>query len=87
MRLCASVTKDFVYDEREELVCKRFRSKTANEKMLPVRIRQLTDVLDPQPRCCTVHTLWLQCLRARLATCPSFWQKVLDRSTPTAGVQ
>ena len=51
MRMCASVTTDFVYDEKEELVCKRFRPKTMGEKMLPVCNRHITDVLNPQPRC------------------------------------
>ena len=53
MRMCAAVTEEYVYDEKEELVCRRFHPKTVNSKTLPVRNRPLADVLDPQPRSAT----------------------------------
>ena len=75
MRMCASVTTDFVYDHTEELVRKRFRPKTLGEKMLPVRNRPLMEILDPQPRCSTLQASLPKHVHASAAMCPDFWAR------------
>jgi hypothetical protein len=69
MRMCASVTKEYVYEPNEELIRRRLRPNTVNNKLLPVRNRPLEEVLDPQPRCSAVlHRLleWIDRCRPSL---------------------
>ena len=55
LRRAVTITNDFVYEPEHESVLDRIQKRRSGHQRVPVRLRDLCEILNPQPEACRAY--------------------------------